>query len=208
MSPVKLALVDDHDLLRKGLKSTFQTIYNCEVKIEARNGIELFEKMSRQKVDLVVTDLSMPGMNGFEVVKIMGRDHKNVKVVILSLYDHLLYVKQLVADGALGYILKSAEIPDIVQCFEKVMKGELAFCKQTTEMLLKSALKKNQDQIELTERDVQILKLVFDDKSNEEISKILEITPRREQMLMQELMEKLGVSSRVGMVKWVYEHGW
>jgi DNA-binding NarL/FixJ family response regulator len=204
----RLALADDHTIFRKTLSNYITHNWKeLEVKIEAEDGRDLLEKMKRQKVDLVLTDIQMPELSGIEVTRLIMRDFQGVKVMGLSMFSQLYYIKKLVESGATGFVRKSADPDNMLECIKKVLAGEMGFCQKTTELLNKTTLNMADKAQTLSEKEIRILKLVFEEKSNEEIGQDLGLSTRREQMIVQELMDKLGVRSRVGLVKWMVENG-
>lgn len=207
MTPIRIGLVDDHALFRKGLIKLITEDPLLEVRVEAASGQELLEKISRQKVDVVFTDISMPQMDGMEVTKWISRDHKSVRVLGLSQFCDLFHIKRIMELGACGYLLKDADLDDLHAAPRAVMKGLRYFCRSTADQLFQATMKILPAEAQLDHRDFQLLQWVYEEKSEEEMALEWGVVPKTIHRNMTDLMEKLGAKSKVGLVKWVIEHG-
>lgn len=208
MNAVKIAIVDDHPLYRTGVRSMLEKSNRYDVKIEAGNGKELLEKMSRQKVDLVITDINMPEMDGFELARILCRDYKAVKVLINSMSEEILLIKKLLEIGVHGFVLKATDGVELLQCLERILENKPGLCSKTEKLLFNKLLQKDAEVPQLCNREKQLLYLIDEEKSKEEIGAIFAISTRRSEMLIRNLKEKLQVKTQVGLVKWLYAHRW
>lgn len=207
MNPIRIALVDDHTLFRNGLVRLIEEDPKLEVRVEAGSGQELLEKISRQKVDVLFTDISMPGMDGMELTQWVARDHKHVKILGLSQHYDLYHIKRMMELGASGYLLKDADLADLLMAPKVVMKGERYFCRHTADQLFLAAMNKTRGEARLDEMDYQLLQWVYEEKPEEDMAREWEVSGKTIQRKINELIDKLGVKSRVGLVKWVMENG-
>lgn len=207
MQSIKIGLADDHHLFRNGVKNALEADPHLEVKLEAADGEELLQKMTRQRVDVVVTDINMKPMDGIQMTKIIKRDFKGVKVVGLSMYGFSFHIRKMLDAGAEGYMMKSASPDELVCSVKQVLGGKMFFCKETSEVLLSELVKTKGRHPILTERDFQVLDLIFQEKSEEFIARELETSQKTIHRTIVELMDKLGVETKVGLVKWIIEKG-
>lgn len=206
-TPVRIALVDDHTIFRNGLARLLAEDPRLEVRVVAGSGEELLEKLSRHKVDVLFTDISMPGMDGLEVTRIVSRDYKNIRILGLSQHYDLYHIKKMMEMGASGYLLKDAELTDLMISPLVVMEGHRYFCRYTADQLFKAAVSRTHNEQQLDEMDYQLLQWVYEEKSEEAMAREWDVVPKTIQRKIADLMGKLKVSSKVGMVKWVIENG-
>lgn len=204
---IRIALVDDHTIFRNGLAKLLDEDPRLEVRVVAATGEELLEKLSRQKVDVLFTDISMPGMDGFEVTRLVSRDYKNIRILGLSQYYDLYHIKKMMEMGASGYLLKGAELPDLLASPRVVMDGHHYFCRFTADQLLKAAISRAHNEKQLEEMDFQLLQWVYEEKSEDEMAREWDVVPKTIHRKIVDLMSKLNVNSKVGLVKWVIENG-
>lgn len=207
MKPLRIALVDDHQIFRAGLKNLIEQHPNWEVRLEGGNGHELLEQLPRHKIDLVITDIQMPGMDGFELTRIVKRDYKGIRVMVLSMHAQVYLIQKMLDLGACGYVLKEAHPQDLLRCIEHASADRPIFCQESTNLLIKSALRRKDLGIQFTDRDFALSELLLKEKSDEDIAQTLGLTTRRVKDLVQDLIDKTHVKTRVGLVRWMLENG-
>jgi DNA-binding NarL/FixJ family response regulator len=199
MSPTRVVLADDHNLVRAGVRKILESHSGIEVVGEVGDGaaaVALLE--SRDDVDVLVLDLTMPGMDGFEVLEHAKRVRPDTRVLVLSMHAGSEHVARAVREGADGYLLKDSAVQELVAAIEAVMAGRSYYSPTVQEQLSHivragSALARPLDQ--LTDRERDILKLVARGLSTKEIASRLDISPRTVDTHRANLMRKLGLKS-------------
>ncbi|RYF33395.1 MAG: response regulator transcription factor, partial [Comamonadaceae bacterium] len=165
---IRVVLADDHDLVRSGIKALLSTVEGVKVIAEARNGNELLALLESVQPDVVMTDISMPGMDGITAIAEIHARHPQVKVLVLSMYDTVDFVKRAVANGACGYLMKDAPPFELEQALRSVMATGSYFSAAVAQRLLQPSEPTVDD--ELTQRQVEILTLIAQGKSAKEIA--------------------------------------
>ena len=122
-SPIRVALVDDHSLVRDGIKALLAVMSPLEMVGEAENGAEAIEMVGRCQPDLLLVDISLPDMNGLELTRVLRSQYPSLKVLVLSMYDNYEYVSESVRSGASGYVLKNAPSREIIAAIEAISSG-------------------------------------------------------------------------------------
>jgi DNA-binding NarL/FixJ family response regulator len=173
---ITVVLADDHDLVRSGIKALLETIAGVEVIAEARNGIELIQLVESLHPDLVMTDISMPGMDGIAAISQIHSRHPEVRILVLSMYDTVDFVKRAVASGACGYLMKDAPPFELEQAVRSVVTTGSYFSSAIAQRLLQPSEPTAGD--ELTERQVEILTLIAQGKASKEIAFDLGLSPK------------------------------
>jgi len=208
MKQIQIALVDDHSLVCQGFSKLLASNPPLNVCITARSGPELLQKMTRQKVDVVLTDVSMPVMSGVELTKIICRDYKWTKVIGLSMHIEHWYIREMLMAGAKGYVGKSAEPEDIIAAVMQVAGGGVYFCQESSRSLAGKYLEMGEGRMppNLTPREITVLDMLFNEKSDAEIARLLNVSVKTVGNVKRTLMEKTGVKSVVGLARWVIDH--
>lgn len=201
---IRVLLADDHPLVLEGVKSFIETFDHIEVVGTATNGNQALEKFDSTRPDVVVMDLNMPELNGLTATEIMLERNPEAKVLILSMHNSLEYVTTAVRHGAQGYILKDVPTEEIVTAIETIYAGKKYFC-ESTEQLLQPG--KADSREPLTSREQTILLQLASGKSNKEVARDLEISPRTVETHRQNIKRKLGISSAAGLTRYAIEHG-
>lgn len=205
MSIITVALVDDHELVRDGIKSLLEDQDGIKVIDEGANGLEAIELLKRNKPDLMIVDIRMPEMNGIEVVKYITEHHASVKTLVLSMHDSEEYVVKAIEAGSDGYMLKGASKTEFLKAITTIAAGGKFFSGDISSIIMNnfvnSRVKESkeeapvEDPFNLTKREMQILKLVVQLKNNKEISEELDISLRTTQVHRFNLMKKLEVKN-------------
>lgn len=201
MGQIKVLLVDDHTLLRQGLRKLLELEPSLEVVGEAGNGQEAIQKTQELNPDVVLLDINMPGMNGVEVTALLKSSHPETKIIILTIHKDDEYVFEAVKAGASGYLLKDVETQELVKAVEAVFRGESIVDPAIASRLLKefSRISKggsdtNHDS--LTEREKEILKLLVQGLSNREVAEKLFISEKTVKNHISNIFRKMEVTDR------------
>jgi two-component system, NarL family, response regulator LiaR len=208
MSDIRLILVDDHAILREGLRAFLRYHPDIQVVGEAENGADAIELVRQLHPDVVLMDIAMPEVNGIEAARSIRASYPETYILILSQYDDKQYVLPLVQAGVSGYILKNALGDDLVQAIRTVARGELYFSSSVANVLAGEMREKKSDTPEeLTSREHQILKLIVDGKTSGQIALALSISVNTVIWHRANLMSKLGVHSVAELVRYAWQNG-
>lgn len=213
MSKIKIAIADDYKIFREGLKVGFLDDENLDVVLEADNGEELLLAMEKTVPDVIIMDLKMPIMDGMEATKEVRKKYNSVKVLVVTMYDDDKFIIHLMENGANGYLLKNADADEIRKSIYAVHENGYYFNDLVNKALLKKLVLKNNikpsfnQDIELTERELEVLKLICEEKTAAEIAKELFLSPRSVEGIRQRLIEKVGVRNTAGLVMFAVKKG-
>jgi DNA-binding NarL/FixJ family response regulator len=206
---ISLIICDDHQLVIDGLKALIEGEPGLILKGTANNGAEAIRLIENLKLDLVLMDLDMPQMNGIEATRLIKSKHTDLKVIILTMHDEKSMIKMLMDLGADGYVLKNADRSELLSAIRNVAAGKKHFSPEVTVALLSPDENPvNQALMEgLTEREIEILKLIAEGLSNKEIGDRLFISHRTVDTHRTNLMKKLEVHNIAGLIRFAIKHG-
>jgi DNA-binding NarL/FixJ family response regulator len=203
--PIQVVLADDHDLVRSGIKALLSTVEGVQVIAEARNGNELLQLLESVKPDVVMTDISMPGMDGITAIAEIHTRFPDVRVIVLSMYDTVDFVKRAVANGACGYLMKDAPPFELEQALRSVMATGSYFSAAVAQRLLQPSEPTVDD--ELTTRQVEILTLIAQGKSAKEIAFELGLSPKTVDVHRARIMERLRLNDIASLTRYAVRKG-
>ncbi len=207
MDQIKVILVDDHSIVRDGIKALINT---GEIKVinEAASAKEFFALLKLERPDVVILDISLPDISGIEITRQLSVDYPAVKVIILSMHLNEDFIFNAVKAGAMAYLPKNTNKMELITAIRQVAAGEDYFSEPVSNIILKSYLKKaktnednKSDETVLSKRELEILKLFAEGKSNKEIANILFISNRTVESHKNHIMQKLGLASTVELIK-------
>lgn len=207
MEKIRILLADDHAILREGIKALLEKHGNIEVIAEASNGREALAKAAQLRPDVVVLDISMPLMEGLETTRQMKRENPDTKILILTMYDDSEYFFQLLRAGASGYVTKSAVGKELISAIEAVYKGNSFFCPTMAKFLLSDYLRlaksvESAEQEELTPREREIVKLIAEGYTNQQIADLLHRSVKTIESHRANILRKLDIHDSVELVKY------
>ena len=197
--PVKVMIVDDHNLVREGLKAVFAQGDEIDVVGEAGSGEEAIEMVEKVKPDVILMDISMPGINGIQATKQIRDKHPDAKIVILTMLDQEGYMYEAIKAGATGYMLKSTSSDELVNAIQTVNDGKALLHPDATAQLLKEFVTLAQNKAKdygLSNREMEVLQLLSEGKTNKEIAKALWISEQTVKTHVAHIFDKLGTSDR------------
>lgn len=206
----KVILVDDHKLFRDGLKLLLNNSGNVNVIAEASNGIEFLEILEIDKDAIVFMDIQMPGMNGVEATKASLEKNPDLKIIALTMFGEDEYYYQMIEAGVKGFLLKDADIDEVLEAIETVGKGENCFSKELLYKIVRniSQTKKNShDNPNLSEREIEILHLICEGLSNQKIADKLFISKRTVDTHRSNIIEKTGSTNTASLVMYSIKQG-
>jgi DNA-binding NarL/FixJ family response regulator len=212
-SEIKVMVVDDHAIVREGLKSLIGLDEKLYVVAEASSSMECLDKIDEHMPDIVLMDLKMPGVNGIEATRLIKERHSKIKVILLTNYDDEAYVVEAIKSGADGYVLKDVKKGDLLQIIHKVLQNQAYIDPGVTRKIF-SQLKKSTSSTEkiserptLSHRELEIIALLVEGWSNKEISQATHISPDTVKSHLKNIYSKLGVHSRSQAVKVSIQEG-
>ncbi|NOZ73250.1 MAG: response regulator transcription factor [Chloroflexi bacterium] len=205
MAKIKVLLVDDHAILRAGLRSLLSTYDDIEVVGEAGGGEEAIQKVRELEPDVIVMDVHMPGMNGLIATRYILEEHPDARILMLTQYGNKEYVLPLLEAGAAGYVLKQAADTDFIKGIHAVYEGNSYLYPPIAKLVL-DALMSGQDASDpdqiLTPREREVLILVAQGRTNSQIAKILHISPKTVDVHRTHTMNKLGLHNVAEIVRY------
>jgi two-component system nitrate/nitrite response regulator NarL len=201
---VRLALVDDHPLVREGLRARLSLVPYLDVVAEATCANEALEVINAFKPDLLLMDISMPGMNGLELASIIRDRHPDLKMLVLSMFNNREYVHSAIRAGARAYVLKDAPVAEIIAAIDAVCAGGTYYSSAVADM----ALGGQSHEPQLTNREHEILVLLAHGSTNKAVARKLDISVRTVESHRLSLRRKLGVDSASELLKVAVSYGW
>lgn len=212
MAKIRVFLADDHQLFREGVRSLLSRAPDIEVVGEAGNGVDAVARIQELTPDVVLMDISMPGMNGLDAAAQIRDTVPSAKVIILTVHETDQYVSQMLNVGAAGYIVKSVSSTELIYAVTAVHQGNVYLYPSIARMIIQDYLKQATTGQEssldgLTARELEILKHVASDLRNKEIADLLGISLKTVQAHRTSLMSKLGLHDRTQLVKYAIRRG-
>jgi len=199
---VHIMLVDDHPLVRDGLRARLESVPHFRVVAEAGSGTEALAMLASSRVDLVLMDITMRDGSGIDATAQLGRSHPGIAVLILSMHDKLEYVTQAMQAGARGYVLKDAPGKDIVLAIDTVMAGGIYYSAPVARQLARPSVPDNQ----LTTREQEVLRHIAKGESNKQIARALDLSVRTVETHRLNIKRKLGIEGQAELIKFAVEH--
>jgi len=205
-------LVDDHKVVRDGLKYHFEDHAEFDVSLEASNGEEALNLLTKNEVDVVITDISMPVMDGIAFLKEIREKMPDQKVIALTMLGEVTHIKQMISLGVNGYLLKNSSEDEIILAINTVIEGQNYFSKEVTQSLIDDLAGKRKPKQRLTietplsKREKEVLRLIAEEYSNQEIADELFISVRTVDSHKHNLLEKTGAKNVAGLVLYAVEH--
>jgi len=211
MTKIRVLIVDDHAILREGVRALLQLHADFEVAGEASNGAAAIEAVAQLDPDVVLMDIAMPGLGGIEAAIEMKKQGRRAKILILSQYEDREYVRRLLKAGVSGYVLKKSAGSELANAIRAVHRGGLVLDPEVARTAMEEAgpaVAGSGDVYDsLTDREKQVLKLVAEGKSNKEVAEILGISVKTAMSHREHVMEKLGVHNRTELVRFAIRKG-
>jgi DNA-binding NarL/FixJ family response regulator len=212
IKPIRVILADDHTLVRAGMRALLEKLPKVEVVGEAGDGRQALQLVKRHRPDVVLMDISMPGLNGLDASQRMTVEYPDARVIILSMHDNEEYYWRALKAGAAGYLLKKAATTELGIALEQVVRGEIYLSREISLRLAKRSswqgmVGRKSPLEQLTSRQREILQLVAEGQNTKQIGEILKLSPKTVEYHRMKLMDGLKVYDIPGLVRFALRVG-
>jgi DNA-binding NarL/FixJ family response regulator len=209
MTKARVILADDHRMVTEGLRGVIETEFELVGIVE--DGQALLEAVQRQRPDLVVLDVSMPGLNGIDAAAQLRKNDPNLKIVFLTMHRDVLYVKRAFENGASGYVLKHSAPAELITAMREALQGRTyvtpSLINDASEILSSGSLSRRTSSIRLTPRRREILQLVAEGRSAKEVASILNISSRTVEYHKYRIMDDFNLRTTADVIQFALRHG-
>lgn len=210
MENVRIIIADDHQMFIDGIKALLRKEKHFQFIGEFQNGADALEFALKNDFELLITDISMPKMNGIELTQTIKAHNPEIKILVLSMYNDIEIVHQIISAEADGYILKNTGKQELMEAIGHIMNGGSFYSKEVVNILSAKQPKKivsNEDELELTPRELEIIKLICEENSNHQIAEQLFISQRTVETHRKNINAKTKTHTALGLIKFAYNHG-
>jgi len=210
MIKTKILLVDDHELVLNGRRFMLEAEDDLIVVATAKNGLEAIEKLKENTIDLLITDIKMPELNGLELARYTKQKYPELKIIALTLYKDPEFVKAIIDVEADGYLMKNEDAAEIISVVRHVMNDGTHYSNEIVSILkdeLKREKSKSTAAAELSKRELEIIKLICQEFSSVEIAEKLFISKATVDVHRKNIVQKLEIKSIVGLIRFALQNG-
>lgn len=211
---IKVIIADDHALFRTGVKTSLGFYPDIEFMGEAENGMQLLNLVKFMKPDIILLDIQMPIMDGIATLPEVKKVLPDVKIIMLTMNDDVSMISKLMEIGANSYLTKNSDSETIYQAIKTCYENEFFFNEYTNKAMLAGLRnKKNEsnspfaDEAELSDKEINVLRLMCEEKSTKEIADMVEISPRTVEAIRDRLKIKTGAKTTAGLILYAVKHG-
>ena len=203
---IKIAIADDHKIFRDGIKMALKNKDYLKILWEAEDGRDLMHKMEIKKPDLLLMDIRMPNVDGVNAIGMLRKEYEDVKIIVLTMYDDQEMISKMMELGANAYLTKTTDPEEIYQAILACMNDDFYFNDLVNKAVLSKLQTKKQvrqfypSPIKFSEKEIRILKLLAEDKTTEEISKEVFLSPRTVETIRQNMKTKVGAKTIAGLI--------
>jgi len=200
---IKVSITDDHFVVLKGIETLLLDIENIEVISTQENGKTTLLNIEKQQPDVLLLDINLPDINGIELTKTILEKHPKIKIIALTNYEDVSFVKRMLDFGASGYLLKNVHKDELIKAIYSVIKGEKYLQKTLEKKILNQSLgRENYSMLpKLTRRETDVLRAIYEELTTQEISEKLFISPKTVEAHRMNIMSKLGAKNSIGIIK-------
>ncbi len=214
MNKIRVLIADDHLLVRTGIKSLLNELPDIEIIGEAEDGTVAIKKADELLPDVILMDISMPTISGILATELIKQKHESINILILTMYENEEYLLSSLKKGASGVIHKNVSKEELIKAIKSVAAGKKYFGNSLTQVLIENLLQKleeskqlpEKDTIILTKREKQVLGLIANGYSNQEIAEKLQISPRTVDTFKTNLMQKLNIKTTAALARYAFEN--
>ncbi len=203
---IRVAITDDQQIILNGLQKIMAEAGDIQLTGVFTNGDDLLESLDQTVPDVLLLDIYMPGKNGIELAGIISKKHPNIRIIALTNVDIIPQVKKMLQNGASGYLLKDAAPEIIIEAIRKVAEGEKYIYADLQKQIMNNLFEPRSSHV-VTRREKEILQLIVDEHTNQEIADILYLSLRTVENHRNNLLQKLGVKNTAGLVKAAISQG-
>jgi len=210
MQAIKVAIIDDHEVVLNGLKAMLSNHEEINVVFTTTQTDVLMTFLKEYGADVVLMDIQMPDISGIDLCKMIRKEHADTQVIAFSSFDDTHYIKQVLRNGALGYVLKNADQHSIKAAIQTVAEGEEYIDESVKKILIHESItgqRRSIYEIPLTKREKEILKLIAEENTNQQVADALFISLRTVETHRLNISQKLGVKNTAGLVKEAIKRG-
>jgi len=209
MEKIKVLLVDDHIIIRDGIRFMLRKEPDISIVAEANNGVEAIDYLENNtnNIDVVLLDINMPELNGIDAAEIITKRFKNIKILALTMHAEESYIVSMLKAGSLGYILKESSKEDLVVAIKTIALGNKYYSNEVSVTMINSLMKEDKPKkIEISKREEEVLKLIVDGLTSVEIATELNISNRTVETHRRNILHKLDVRNTAELVRYAIEH--
>ena len=205
---IKIAIADDHKIFRDGIKMALSAKENLKMIWEAEDGKDLMHKIEIKKPDVLLMDIRMPEIDGINAISMLRKEHEDVKIIVLTMYDDQQMISRMMEMGANAYLTKTTDPDEIYEAILTCMNDEFYFNQLVNNAVMGKLMQKKNVRhhygtsvpIAFSEKELKILQLLAEDKTTEEISKIIFLSPRTIETIRQNMKNKVGAKTIGGLI--------
>ena len=206
---ISVFIVDDHQVVLDGLARMLENAEEIKLAGQAMNGPDALSFLLKNKVDVAIIDINLPGMDGIELCKNIFKYHSGMRVLALTTYNEVSFITRIMKCGASGYLLKNTSGDELIEAIKAAHKGEQYLSKEVQTILISASFGKKEGAFipKLTRREKEVLKLIMDELTTKEIAEKLFISPATVETHRLHLLNKLGARNTAGLVKTAIQKG-
>ena len=210
MNKIRIIIADDHHILLDGLKAMLQKHTDIEIVGLFSNGRQVFDALPKLELDIALVDINMPEMDGHELTRNIKEFYPAVSVITLSMHDDAAHIMEMVEAGISGYLLKNVNDKELLEAIRTVAQGKMYFCSEVSEKIATIVLQQQRkleqpEEPKLTDRELEILKLISQEYSNAQIANTLFISERTVETHRKNMLRKTSNKTIVGLLKYALE---
>ena len=211
---IKIAIADDHKIFRDGIKMALSPRENLKMIWEAEDGKDLLHKMTIKKPDLLLMDIRMPEIDGINAIEMLRKEYEDLKIIVLSMYDDQQMISKMMEMGANAYLTKTTDPEEIYEAIIACMNEEFYFNQLVNQAVMGKLMQRknvrrqygNNVPVIFSEKELKILQLLGEDKTTDEISKIVFLSPRTIETIRQNMKNKVGAKTIGGLIVYGMRH--